>query len=109
MKAKDYYIKYKGYFFLDTIELSAAGKKIRVVTPLLGTELLARTIVDEFIWEARQMSESRRAEGLDSCAQVMREQNLKWKALCRIFVKHYGYSPLRINDFWYYVEQFTKK
>lgn len=109
MKAKDYYNKYKGYFFLETIDLSITSRPIRNTIPLPVTELMVRTIIDDFLWEARQMSENRRAEGLDSCSQVMKEQNLKWKAMCRIFTKHCGYSPLRIGDFWYWVEQFTKK
>lgn len=108
MKAKDYYNKYKGWFFLETIELSAKGRPLRIVTPLLGTELMARTIVDDFIWEARQMSEGRRTEGLEACSAVLREQDLKWRAMCREFTKHHGYSPLRIDDFWYWVEQFAK-
>ena len=109
MKAKDYYEKYKGSFFLEKVELSVSGRPIRNTMPLPVTELMVRTIIDEFIWEARGLSEKRRSEGLDACAQVMKEQDLKWRAMCRLFTKHHGYSPLRSGDFWYWVEQFTKK
>lgn len=109
MKAKDYYEKYKSYFFIEKIEISASGRPIRAWNAIPITELTVRTIIDDFIWEARSMAESRRAEGLDSCDAVMREQDLKWQAMCRMFTKHHGYSPLRTNDFWYWAEQFTKK
>lgn len=109
MKAKDYYDKYKDRFFTVKEELSASGRPILNSIPLPITELMVRTIVDEFIWEARSMAENRRAEGLDSCDAVMREQDLKWQAMCRMFTKHHGFSPLRMGDFWYWAEQFTKK
>lgn len=80
MKAQDYYDKFVGKIFLDATSVM--------------------TLLTEFNQEAKDICLKRKTQRNESVVAVLREQNLKWNALRKIFAKnHDGKSPILEDGF----------
>lgn len=97
MKAVEYFDKYKNRFFIpdgDTY-LEATYEEDKITIRDL---LLAMTN------EAMEIAEERKAQKSSAFTAIVREQNQKWNAICRLFANHYGFSPLKHDGFHLYIE-----
>ncbi len=91
MKARDYYDKYSSDLLYDS--------KINSHVAIFD---LFMEISDEVVDICKQ----RNVSSNDAVASVIKEINDKWNAICRLFVKFHGFSPLKEDGFInYYLDQ----
>ncbi len=81
MKAIDYY-KAHATMFYSAVRLSDVVEEVSV-------------LLQEFANETQEIINKRHAKFMPSIAAVMKEQNQKWNALCSMFEKKHGCSPIR--------------
>lgn len=84
MKAAEYFDKYQGRIF-PMIEGELTEEQTDIILDLFR----------EFAEEVVTLCESRLVKTNESIVSVLKEQNQKWNALCRIFVKQCGISPIK--------------
>jgi hypothetical protein len=92
MKAIEYYEKYKSVF------LDENGKPR---THISNSDV--QTLLTEFNREIFQITEKRKAFRRETFKSIVAEINQKWNALCNIFKKKHGISPLKrdvVTDYW---------
>ena len=90
MKAKDYYDKYGKAVFDET----AGDEK-----PIHLQEMLVA-----FLREMKDTIAQRKVSTDRGAVSVIKEMNEKWNALCAIFEKERGASPIRRNGLLIYLE-----
>ena len=87
MKAKEYYAKYKEQI------LSADDKvSLRAVSNL----------VCDLSVEAKELLQKRHAQSNCAGVAVLREMNDKYNAICNLFEREYGATPIKPNGFMLY-------
>lgn len=91
MKAIDYYEKHGAAviqeFKTDDGKTDAAVELLR-----------------DFMRETKKIISARKAQKDRAVVSAFREQNAKWNALCGIFQKKDGVSPLRRDGFWLHMK-----
>lgn len=84
MKAKEYFEKYN-----DAI----------VVEWNQGLSDTIKILVSDLAVEIQNLWKSRNTSSKSATIAVIMETNQKWNAICRLFEKKYGRSPLKPNAF----------
>ena len=74
-KARDYFRHYGLSIHLDTA---------------IGSEIGLNRILDDFIYDAEDLIETRKATTNEAKARVYREVNEKWKSFVRLYEAEYG-------------------
>ena len=87
MKAKEYYAKYK-----DRIASSDDAESLKGISDM----------VYEFCMDAKEISEKRKIRTDSGAVSMLRELNDKYNAVCRMFEKDFGVSPIKENGFMNY-------
>lgn len=87
MKAKEYYAKYK-----DRIASLDDGESIQAICDM----------VTELSIEAKSVCDKRNVRTDCGGTAVLREMNDKYNAVCRMFEKEYGVSPIIKDGFMTY-------
>ena len=91
MKAKDYYDKY--------------GKAVYDETARNEKPLYLQVMIIEFLHEMKNTIAQRKVSTDRGAVSVIKEMNEKWNALCTIFEKKHGASPIKRNGFLIYLEE----
>lgn len=102
MKAVDLFNKYEPRFF-PAMRKDDDG----IYRPTIGTptkDQIQETVLDivcEFAKEVADIAKTRNVKALRVNDAIIKEQNDKWNAVCRLFEKKYGKgrSPLKHNGF----------
>lgn len=93
MKAKEYLDKYGDAVWEewrhDEVKTDGAFAKLYI----------------EFFCEMRDIIKMRNVKFDRAIFPIIDEQNKKWNALCNLFIKKYGYSPIAENAFKQIVEK----
>lgn len=84
MKAQDYYEKYKELVHWH---------------PDYEIKRMINDMVIEYADEAVQIGMDRHVKRSDAFMSIIKEQNQKWNAMCRIFDKIHGFSPVKRDGF----------
>ena len=84
MKARDYYEKYGSDILYDY---------------RIDAHVAARDLFLEISDEVVDICKKRNVSSNSAFASVMKEINDKWNAICRLFVKFHGFSPLQEDGF----------
>ena len=84
MKAKEYYEKYKAGLI--------SSEKETYLPAISG-------FISDLLNEAATVAETRHVRFDRGIIPILREQNMKYKAVIRLFEKEYGASPIRENGF----------
>jgi len=90
MKAKEYFEKYDELIIKDQIA---------------GSIESAKKLLIELTDEAKNICESRHVKRDAAVVSVLKEINQKWNAICSLYEKKYGASPLNRNAFIKYWKQ----
>lgn len=84
MKAKEYFEKYDELIIKDQIA---------------GSIESAEKLLIELSVEAKNICEVRHVKRDAAVVSVLKETNQKWNAICSLYEKKYGVSPLNRNAF----------
>lgn len=84
MKAKDYFARYD---------------RIIVNDQITGTGDGAYQLLIDLLREVGEVSENRHAKSESAIGAILKEMNQKWNAICSLYEKKYGGSPLKRNGF----------
>lgn len=95
MKAIDYYTHYEPLFFAPS-------------TPLEHIELYIENMREDFMREADDLVRIRHAASPEAVCSIMKEQNDKWNALCRIFEKLRGVCPIKEDGFMHVIKGYKE-
>lgn len=87
MKAVEYYEEYGEKLMAD----------YNVTSEMVMDNIIALFIA--FCDEVSILCETRKVRTNEAVASILKEQNQKWNALCWIFVKKHGFSPITDNGF----------
>lgn len=87
MKAKEYYAKYKERIAStdDQVSLQAVSDLVR-----------------DLSMEAKDLVEKRHARSNCAGVAILREMNDKYNAVCNLFEREFGATPIKPNGFMYY-------
>lgn len=88
VKAKEYYDMYRENLLSPHQEVAATA---------------VHSIIVSLLEEAMDIVKSRNISKASSLQSVIKELNQKYNAICNLFEKNDGYSPLRRNAFIEYV------
>ncbi len=91
MKAKEYFEKY-GDQILKSV-------KAGVNVPLRFENDPAAQMFRDFTAELREILEIRKANTFRAYRRAIEEQNQKWNAVSKLFIKKYGITPLKRDAF----------
>lgn len=91
MRAIDYYEKH-GAAVIQ--EFNSGGDKADAAVELLR----------DFMRETDEIISTRKVQKDRAIVSVFREQNAKWNALCGIFQKKDGVSPIRRDGYWLHMK-----
>lgn len=91
MKAKEYFEKYDELIIKDQIAGSVENTKKLII---------------ELSDEVKDICEARHVKYDAAVVSVLKEQNQKWNAICSLYEKKYGVSPLYRNTFTEYWKHF---
>ena len=84
MKAKEYFEKYDELIIKDHIA---------------GSIESAKKLLIELSVESKNICEARHVKRDAAVVSVLKETNQKWNAICSLYEKKYGVSPLNRNAF----------
>jgi len=102
MKASDYFEKYSP-------KLQTWSLDDQKLPPFLNDHDLYTLIMD-FNHETQDIIKTRHIQFDRAMPALLKEQNDKWNALCRLFEKKSGGSPIRLDGFKLFWEhQFKEK
>lgn len=87
MKAKEYFAKYEEEIMKEATQ-----------TEVLTDGNMAKLYIEMFS-EMKTIIEIRHIQNDNSLMSLIREQNDKWNAIERLFIKKYGVSPIAHNGF----------
>ena len=87
MKAKEYFAKYEEEIMKEATQ-----------TEVLTDGNIVKLFVEMFS-EMKKIIEVRHIQNDNSLMSLIREQNDKWNAIERLFIKKYGVSPIAHNGF----------
>lgn len=87
MKAKEYFAKYEEEIMKEATQ-----------TEVLTDGNIAKLYIEMFS-EMKTIIEIRHIQNDNSLMSLIREQNDKWNAIERLFIKKYGVSPIAHNGF----------
>lgn len=87
MKAKEYFAKYEEGIMKEATQ-----------TEVLTDGNIAKLYIEMFS-EMKTIIEIRHIQNDNSLMSLIREQNDKWNAIERLFIKKYGVSPIAHNGF----------
>ena len=90
MKAKEYFEKYDELIIKDQIA---------------GSIESAKKLIIELSDEVKDICEARHVKRDAAVVSVLKEINQKWNAICSLYEKKYGVSPLNRNAFSEYWKQ----
>lgn len=95
MKAIDYYNQFGDAVMREAISCAVDNA---------GTASELSKLVIAFIDETKSIIAQRGVKSPSAMFAVIKEQNDKWNALCNLYVKFYGTSPLNRDGFRKYME-----
>lgn len=91
MKAVEYWNKYEKRFF--------PAANFTMLITMEKADAAIKDLLVEFSKETIKICETRHATRDEAAKAVVREQNLKWNALCRVFEKRSPVCPIKHNGF----------
>lgn len=102
MKAKEYYEKYRPLFYEAENGVKGRlvnGKEVKMPPTEEDLNKLGFGLFEEFMKESGEMAKRRKIFKPIGLKSLIDEFNDKWNALCNLFEKDYGESPIRRNGF----------
>ena len=87
MKAKEYFQKYDEPIWKEAHD------------PAIHTDGPTAKLYIDFALEMREIIKTRNVQFDRGVFSIIREQNDKWNAICNMFIKKYGVSPISHDGF----------